>query len=46
MTDDSVVVLKDDVQVDNSLNYIERPVKILDRKSKTLQKKVVVLVKA
>ena len=35
----------EDIQVDNSLNYIERPVAILDRKSKNLRNKKVELVK-
>ena len=35
----------DDIQVDDRLNYIERPVIILVRKTKALHKKVVSLVK-
>ena len=35
----------EDIQVDSSLNYIERPIAILDRKMKTLMNKVVQLVK-
>ena len=35
----------EDIQVDNRLNYIERPIAILDRKTKTLQNKVLELVK-
>ena len=35
----------EDIQVDDSLNYIERPVAILDRKSKELMSKRVELVK-
>ena len=31
--------------MDDSLNYVERPVAILDRKTKTLRNKVVELVK-
>ena len=43
--DDSVIVTLEDIQVDENLNYIERPVAILDRKTKTLRNKVVQLVK-
>ena len=43
--DDSAVVPLKDIQVDDSLNYIERPVRILDRKSKDLRNKRVELVK-
>ena len=39
------VVLLEDIQVDDSLNYIERPVAIFDRKSKDLRNKRVELVK-
>ena len=35
----------EDIQVDDILNYIERPVAILDRKSKDLRNKRVELVK-
>ena len=35
----------DDIQVDERLNYAERPIKILDRKTKALRKKLVNLVK-
>ena len=43
--DDSSVVSLEDIQVDDSLNYIERPMVILDRKTKNLRNKVVNLVK-
>ena len=43
--DDSTVVLLDDIQVDDLLNYTEKPVAILDLKIKTLRSKVVELVK-
>ena len=36
LVDDSVVVPLEDIQVDDLLNYIERPVAIIDRKTKTL----------
>lgn len=36
MTDEYVVVPFDDIRVNNCLNYIERPVAILDRKKKAL----------
>ena len=35
----------EDIQVDDRLNYIERPVVILDQKTKTLRSKVFELVK-
>ena len=44
-TDDSTVVPLGDIQADDRLNYMERPVAILDRKTKTLHNKVVTLVK-
>ena len=43
--DDSTVVALEDIQVDYCLNYIERLVAIIDRKTKTLRNKVVELVK-
>ena len=45
MVDDSAVVPLEDIQVDDSMNYIERPVPILDKKSKDLRNKRVELVK-
>ena len=45
MANESAVVPLEDIQVDSSLNYIKRPVAILDRKTKTLRNKVVQLVK-
>ena len=45
MVDDSVVVPLEDIQVDDILNYIERPIAILDRKTKDLRNKRVELVK-
>ena len=45
MTDESVVVPLEDIQVDDRLNYIERPMVILDRKTKALHNKVITLVK-
>ena len=45
IVDDSAVVLLEDIQVDDRLNYIERPVAILDRRTKTLRNKTVELVK-
>ena len=43
--DDSTVVPLEDIQVADCLNYIERPLAILDRKTNTLRNKVVELVK-
>lgn len=45
LADDSVVVPLDDIKVDERLNYIERPIKNLDRKPQTMHNKVVGLVK-
>ena len=45
MVDDSTVVPFEDIQVDDNLNYIERPVEILDHKMKELRNKRVELVK-
>nr|KAJ0204071.1 hypothetical protein LSAT_V11C500265800 [Lactuca sativa] len=45
LVDDSTVVPLEDIQVDDRLNYIKRPVAILDQKTKTLRNKVVELVK-
>ena len=43
--DQEAVVPLDDIQVDEHLNYVERPVAILERKKKILQNKVIPLVK-
>ena len=45
LVDDSIVVLLENIQMDDRLNYIERPLAILDRMMKTLRNKVVDLVK-
>ena len=45
LVDDFAVVPLEDIQVDERLNYIERSVAILDKKTKTLRNKVVGLVK-
>ena len=45
MPDDSAVVPLEDIQVDDFLDYMERLVVILDRKTKDLRNKVVSLVK-
>lgn len=45
LVDESAVVPLEDIQVDSSLNYIERSVAILDRKTKTLRNKAIQLVK-
>ena len=42
--DDSVVVPLEDIQVDDRLDYIERLVMILNKKTKTLRNKAVELV--
>ena len=43
--DTEVVVPLDDIQVDEHLNYIERPVAVFERKVKVLQNKEIPLVK-
>ena len=43
--DESLVVSLEDIQVEDSLNYVEKPMVILDWKTKTLRNKVVQLVK-
>ena len=45
LVDDSAVVPFEDIQVDDNMNYIERPMVILDRKTKELRNKRVELVK-
>ena len=44
MVDDFRVVLLQDIHVDEHLNYIERPVAILEKNTKALRNKVVNLV--
>ena len=45
VVDESAVISLDDIQVDGGLNYVERPIAILERKTKRLQNKEVKLVK-
>ena len=45
MLDNEVLVLLDDIQVDERLNYIERTIAILERKTKVMHNKEVPLVK-
>ncbi|XP_023754304.1 uncharacterized protein LOC111902723 [Lactuca sativa] len=45
VADEAAVISLDDIQVDESPNYIERPVVVLDRKTKVLHNKEVKLVK-
>ena len=44
IADESAIVPSEDIQVDASLNYAERPVAIVDRKIKVLRNKEVPLV--
>ena len=44
VADEKAVVLLEDIQVDMSMNYIERTIAILDRKVKVLRNKEVPLV--
>ena len=43
--DEKVVVSLDDIHVDGRLNYMERPITVLEKKVKVLRKKKVPLVK-
>lgn len=45
ITEETAVASLDDIQVDGSLNYVEKSVAILDRKTKGLRNKEVMLVK-
>ena len=45
ITNKAAVISLDDIQVDESLNYIKKPITILDRKIKVLRNKEVKLVK-
>ena len=44
IANDSAVVPWEDIRVDNNMNYIERPIAILERKTKDLRNKRVELV--
>ena len=44
MLDEDAVVSLDDIQVDEHLNYVERPASILERKMKVLRSKEVPIV--
>ena len=44
-TDEATVFPLEDVQVDDHLNYVEKPIAILDWRLKTLRNKVVNLLK-
>lgn len=46
LVDESTMVSLEDIQVDHRMNYMQKPILILDKKTKTLQNKVVDLVKA
>ncbi|KAJ9545458.1 hypothetical protein OSB04_025165 [Centaurea solstitialis] len=45
LADESAHILIDDIQVDERLNYVERPIAILERKTKSLRNKEIGLVK-
>ena len=45
LADESAHVPIDDIQVDERLNYVERPIAILERKTKSLRNKEIGLVK-
>ena len=45
VADDSIVISLNDIRLDECMNYVEKPIAVLDRKTKTLHNKVVFLVK-
>jgi hypothetical protein len=45
IVDESTVIPLEDIQIDERLNYVEKPIAITDRKSRTSRNKVVNLVK-
>jgi hypothetical protein len=45
LADETAVVPLEDIQVDESLNYVERPIAILERKLKKLRNKEIGIVK-
>ena len=45
IVDKSMVIPLEDIQIDERLNYVEKPIAITDRKSRTSQNKMVNLVK-
>ncbi|KAJ9541895.1 LOW QUALITY PROTEIN: hypothetical protein OSB04_028401, partial [Centaurea solstitialis] len=45
LADESAHIPIDDIQVDERLNYVERPIAVLERKTKTLRSKEIGLVK-
>ncbi|KAI3682071.1 hypothetical protein L2E82_50219 [Cichorium intybus] len=45
VVDETTVVPLEDIQIDERLNYVEQPVAILDRETKTLRNKTINLVK-
>ncbi|KAI3723912.1 hypothetical protein L2E82_35674 [Cichorium intybus] len=45
VVDDTMVVPWEDIKIDERLNYVEQPVAILDRETKTLRNKTINLVK-
>ncbi|KAI3727497.1 hypothetical protein L6452_16113 [Arctium lappa] len=45
VVDESAVIPLEDIQIDERLNYVEKPIAIVERKTKTLRNKVIGLVK-
>ena len=45
LADETAIVPLEDIQVDESLNYVERPIAILERKLKKLRNKGIGIVK-
>ncbi|KAL4555554.1 hypothetical protein LXL04_038176 [Taraxacum kok-saghyz] len=45
VVDESAIIPLEDIQIDEHLNYVEKPIVIIERKTKTLRNKVIDLVK-
>ncbi|KAI3672598.1 hypothetical protein L6452_38693 [Arctium lappa] len=45
VTDETAVIPLEDIQIDERLNYVENPIAIIERNTKTLRNKVISLVK-
>ena len=44
VADEATIISLDDIQVGESLNYMEKPIAVLDRKTKVIWNKEVMLV--
>ena len=45
LSDESAVISLDDIQVDESLNYVEKSIVVLDKKTKAIRNKDMKIVK-